>query len=48
MKTVILSDSSPNQFHSIYTRKDFSLTNINSFKYTVVWSDSEISHSFIF
>ena len=36
-----------NQFHSIYTWKDFSLTIVHSFKYAMVWSDFESLKSFI-
>ena len=36
-----------NQFHSIYTWTGFPLTNICSFKYTMVWSDFEIPRFFI-
>ena len=35
------------QFHSIYTWKDFSLTNIYSFKYIMIWKDLEIPLLFI-
>ena len=31
-----------NQFHSIYTWKDFPLTSIHSFKRIMIWSDLEI------
>ena len=33
--------------HSTYTWKDFPLTSIHSFKYTMIWSDLEIPLSFI-
>ena len=36
-----------NQLHSIYTWKDFQLTIIYSFKYTMGWSDFEILQFFI-
>ena len=36
-----------NQFHSIYTWKDISLTSIHSFKYTMIRPNFEFSHSFI-
>ena len=36
-----------NQFYNIYTWKDFPLTIIHSFKYSMVSSDFEILQSFI-
>ena len=36
-----------NQFHCIYTRNDFPLTIIDSFKYSMSWSDFEIPQFFI-
>ena len=36
-----------NKFDSIYTLKDFLLTSIHSFKYTMIWYEFEIHQSFI-
>ena len=36
-----------NHFHSIYTWRDFSLTVIYYFTYTMIWSDFEIQQFFV-
>ena len=47
LKTFTFSIVLRTQFHSIYDWKDFQLTNIHSFKCTMVWSNFEIHQSFI-
>ena len=49
LKTVTFSEKLVlrNQVHNIYAWKDFQLTSIHSFEYTMIWFDFELPQNFI-